>query len=71
MDVNVFCCWYIKGTVSWDFLSLFFMEQLLLVPLDMPRKNFKFCQIFLIYFLTLNLFVLCAPQRQHMVLAQT
>ncbi len=33
----------LKGTVSRDFLTLFFfIKQLLLVPLDMPRKDFEF-----------------------------
>jgi hypothetical protein len=38
---------YIKGTVSRDFLPLgFFVKHLLLVPLDMPRKDFGFFRIF-------------------------
>ncbi len=33
----------LKGTVSRDFLTLvFFIKQLLLVPLDMPRKDFEY-----------------------------
>ncbi len=37
----------VKGTVSRDFLTLvFFIKHLLLVPLDMPRKDFKFFRIF-------------------------
>ncbi len=36
-----------KGTVSRDFLTLvFFIKQLLLFPLDMPRKDFEFFRIF-------------------------
>ncbi len=36
-----------KGTVSRDFLTLvFFIKHLLLVPLDTPRKDFKFFRIF-------------------------
>jgi hypothetical protein len=35
------------GTVSRDFFILFFfIKHLLLVPLDMPRKDFKFFPIF-------------------------
>ncbi len=34
---------HVKGTVSRDFLTLvFFIKQLLLVPLDMPKKDFEF-----------------------------
>ncbi len=40
----------VKGTVSRDFLTLvffiFFIKHLLLVPLDMPRKDFEFFRIF-------------------------
>ncbi len=33
----------LKGTVSRDFFTLFFfIKQLLLFPLDMPRKDFEF-----------------------------
>ncbi len=36
----------IKGTVSRDFLTLvFFIKHLLLVPLDMPRKDYEFFRI--------------------------
>jgi hypothetical protein len=37
--------WF-KGTVSQHFLTLVFINQLLLVPLDMPSKDFKFCSNF-------------------------
>jgi hypothetical protein len=37
----------IKGTVSRDFFTLvFFINHLLLVPLDTPRKDFEFFRIF-------------------------
>ncbi len=37
----------LKGTVSRDFLTLFFfIKQLLLVPLDMPKKDFNFFLLF-------------------------
>ena len=37
----------LKGTVSRDFLSpVFFIKQLLLVPIDMPRNDFEFFRIF-------------------------
>ncbi len=37
----------LKGTVSRDFLTLvFFIKQLLLVPLDMPKKDFEFFWLF-------------------------
>jgi hypothetical protein len=36
-----------NGTVSRDFFTLvFFIKHLLLVPLDTPRKDFEFFQIF-------------------------
>jgi hypothetical protein len=37
----------VKGTVSRDFFTLvFFIKQLLLVPLNMARQDFKFFRIF-------------------------
>ncbi len=38
---------YLKGTVSQDFLCpILFIKQLLLVPIGMPRNDFKFFLIF-------------------------
>jgi hypothetical protein len=46
LDHKSYCILYITGTVSRDFLTMvFFIRQLLLVLLDMPRKDFEFFQI--------------------------
>jgi hypothetical protein len=42
-DIRMSARLCLKGTVSRDFLTLvFFIKQLLLVPLDMPKKDFEF-----------------------------
>ena len=48
----------VKGTVSQDFSSpVFFIKQFLLVPMGMPRSDFKFLQIFVEFFV----FVIDSP----------
>jgi hypothetical protein len=47
----------IKGTVSRDFMSGFFIKQLLWVPIGMPRNDFKFIRIFVELFV----FVIDSP----------
>ncbi len=43
----ILCMCTFKGTVTQDFLLwFFFIKQLLLVRLDMPRKDLEFCRIF-------------------------
>ncbi len=41
--------WHLKGTVSRDFSRLvFFIKQLLLVPIGMPRNDFEFFRKFVV-----------------------
>ncbi len=44
---STMCSNDIKGTVQRDFSTpVFFTKRLVLVPIDMPKSNFEFCQIF-------------------------
>ncbi len=51
-------CVYVKETVSRDFSpSVFFIKQLFLVPMGMPRNDFEFFRIFVELFV----FVIDSP----------
>ncbi len=45
---------FITGALSGDFSLLFFTKQFLLIPLNIPRKDFEFCPIVLELFVFLT-----------------
>jgi hypothetical protein len=45
----------LKWTIQWEFLTLdFFLKQLILVPMDVPRSVLNFIRIFMELFLSQN-----------------
>ncbi len=60
--------WTTKLTRTVSRNCLFFIKQLLLIPILLPRNDFKFCQIFDVYLPHLNILWACLSNIQRYLL---